>query len=196
MPATNLPVVGAIFQNLRLPLSRMITKLSKMKTLLLLLSSVFILDFFSCQRNISEIRYDFNNLNDRIWIGEDFWTVPLEDWKISNSRIEFTGKEQHSTCNLFPYVLDNKDGSFIIRIEMGMIERGDAYGSFGIFIGLADAEDKDVKAAVYFGQGIKVGVSTAGFAFIEQKTSKLSEAFDYSHFYLEISGRKRRRFVL
>lgn len=163
-----------------------------MKTVLLLLSTVFILVLNSCQRDTSEIRYDFDSINDRIWIGEDFWTIPIEDWKISNARIEFTGKEQHSTCNLLPYVLDNKDGSFVIRIEMGMIERGDADGSSGIVIGLADPEDRDVKAAVYFGQGINIGVSTAGFAFIEQNISKLSGEFDYSHFYLEISGNKEK----
>lgn len=163
-----------------------------MKAVLLLLSTLCILVLNSCQRDTSEIRYDFDSINDRIWIGEDFWTVPIEDWKISNARIEFTGKEQHSTCNLLPYVLDNKDGSFIIRIEMGMIERGDANGSSGIVIGSADPEDKDVKAAVYFGQGINIGVSTAGFAFIEQNISKLSGEFDYSHFYLEISGNKEK----
>ena len=33
----------------------------------------------SCSKEIKPVVYDFDTVNDRCWISEDFWTVPLEE---------------------------------------------------------------------------------------------------------------------
>lgn len=47
----------------------------------------------------------FNHINDRVWMGRDFWAVPMEDWEIKNKRLEFTGVENKSRLHLLTYVL-------------------------------------------------------------------------------------------
>jgi hypothetical protein len=41
--------------------------------------ALFLFVLCSCRKEIPSVKYNFDSLNDRIWIGEDFWTVPIED---------------------------------------------------------------------------------------------------------------------
>jgi len=144
----------------------------------------------SCSNEIKPVKYDFDTVNDRCWISEDFWTVPLEDWRIGNGRIEFTGKGQQATCTILPYMLEQPDGSFNIKLQMGLIERGEINGSAGLTIGSVAAEENDHRAAIFFGKGINVGINTENYAFIGQNTKKLPSDFNYGNFFLEITGQK------
>ena len=50
-------------------------------TVVLLITSLMLL--FSCSKS-GQFFEDFDKYNDRIWISRDFWSIPLEDWKISD----------------------------------------------------------------------------------------------------------------
>ena len=144
----------------------------------------------SCRKEIPSVKYNFDSLNDRIWIGEDFWTVPLEDWKISNGRIEFTGVGQQATCTVLPYILNAGEDPFIIKVEMGLIDTGLNKGAAGLIIGSEALEDKDHRTAVYFGSGINAGVNTEGYAFVGQYSRDLPDDFDWNRFQILVSGKK------
>lgn len=144
----------------------------------------------SCRRDVTSVKYDFDTINDRIWIGEEIWSVPLEDWRVNKGRIEFTGEGQQSTCSVLPYVLAKGDDSFTIKVQMGLIEKGDTEGASGLLVGSTALEEEDVRAAVYFGRGINTGIHTSGYAFIGQTTKKLPEDFDFDSFQLDLSGEK------
>lgn len=58
--------------------------------------------FYSCGQQPVFIRYDFDSVNDRIWIGEDFWVLPLEEWRVNKGRIEFKGEGQQYLNTLLP----------------------------------------------------------------------------------------------
>ena len=57
-------------------------------TVVLLITSLMLL--FSCSKS-GQFFEDFDKYNDRIWISRDFWSIPLEDWKISDGRVEASG---------------------------------------------------------------------------------------------------------
>lgn len=154
------------------------------------ITTMVLLAFISCRKEIASFKYDFNQVNDRIWIGEDFWTVPLEDWKIEKGRIEFTGSGQQSTCTILPYSIVNSDDPFSIRLDMGLIEKGGNDGSSGIIIGSRSREEDDRRAAIYFGRGLNIGVNTSGYAFIGQQTKRLPAESDLSNLSLEVNGEK------
>jgi len=145
---------------------------------------------FSCRETPPEVSYDFDSIADRIWIGEDFWTVPLEDWRVHNGRIEFLGEGQQATCTVLPYTLGNKENSFMIKVDMGLLDKGQNTGSAGLIIGSQALEEEDLRAAVFFGNGINVGVNTEGYAFIGQKTTKMPDDFDWNNFSLYITGKR------
>jgi hypothetical protein len=154
------------------------------------LFAISLLTISACQNESSTVEYDFNSLNDRIWVGEDFWSVPLEDWSVANGRLEFNGAGQQNTCSILPYLICDNGKTFKITVDMGLIEMGDSNGSSGLIIGSLASEEDDIRAAVYFGTGINIGISTTGYAFIDQNQQRLPEGFDFNYFRLEIRGEK------
>jgi len=154
------------------------------------LFAISLLTISACQNESSTVEYDFNSLNDRIWVGEDFWTVPLEDWSVANGRLEFNGAGQQNTCSILPYLICDTGKPFKISVDMGLIEMGDSNGSSGLIIGSLASEEDDIRAAVYFGTGINIGINTSGYAFIDQNQQRLPEGFDFHYLRLDIRGEK------
>ena len=153
-----------------------------------LITLSILIAFSSCKKDNVAIMYDFDSVKNRVWIGEDFFTAPLEDWRINNGRIEFTGTGQHATCTVLPYVLSKSEDSFSIGIDMGLAEKGQNPGAAGLIVGSLALEDDDHRAAVFFGNGINTGINTQGFAYIGQKTKKLPEDFNWDRFRIQVTG--------
>lgn len=162
----------------------------KVKITLKSLAVIMLVFISSCGDKMTSVLYDFNLVSDRIWVGEDFWTVPLEDWRVNDGRIEFIGSGQQATCSLLPYRLVEGDKSFRVSFDAGLIRKGQNDGSVGVIIGSEALEEKDVKAAIYFGEGINIGINTKGYAFIDQKFKNLPESFSYDDFNIDINGSK------
>ena len=158
------------------------------RTIIVTISICFILLLYSSCRRYQEVLYTFDNIPDRIWIGEDFWTVPLEGWQVKNGRIECKSHIQQATFSILPYVLTERTDGFRVTFDIGLLEKGNHEGSAGVIIGMEALEEKDVRAAVYFGQGVNMGVNTAGYAFIEQNTIQLPPDFDFEGFKIEVKG--------
>jgi alkaline phosphatase D len=151
---------------------------------------LLLLMLVSCSDKEKTIEYDFNSVNDRVWVGEDFWAVPLEDWRVNNGRIEFIGTGQQATCSFLPYLLDGAEKTFKVSFDAGLINRGHNDGSIGIIIGSEASEEKNIKAAIYFGEGINIGINTSGYVFIDQKIKQLPEDFSFDEFRIEAEGIK------
>ncbi|MCK5464203.1 MAG: hypothetical protein KAI95_14345, partial [Bacteroidales bacterium] len=66
-------------------------------TVVLLITSLMLL--FSCTKS-GEFFEDFDKYHDRVWITRDFWSIPLEDWKISDGRVEASGDHPKRKLNL------------------------------------------------------------------------------------------------
>jgi phosphodiesterase/alkaline phosphatase D-like protein len=154
---------------------------------LLIISIAAILLSTSCTRK-SQFTASFGNTNNRIWVGKDFWSIPLEDWKIENGKLVCTGEVPGSRVNLLTHVISPEAGDFQVSAKIMLTEKSDVPGSAGFLIGAHDEEDPDVRAACYFGQGIKAGVSLNGFAFLNDEKVILPEGFDYSEFNISVSG--------
>ncbi|MEJ7778741.1 MAG: alkaline phosphatase D family protein [Daejeonella sp.] len=132
---------------------------------------------------------DFSVLNDRVWIGEKYWAVPMEDWQIKTGRLEFKGSDKFSRVNLLTKVIKEGNGTFTVSTDLGLIYKSiQNTGAAGFSIGVKDKLDDDVRAACYYGESIKAGVSTSGALFISDKTTALPQDFDYSDFNLTLAG--------
>ena len=68
------------------------------------------------------------------------------------------------------------------------MKKGEVPGSAGFLVGLYDDEDPDVRAACYFGGGIKAGVSLNGFAFLKNERIELPEDFNFMDFNVGVNG--------
>ena len=131
----------------------------------------------------------FSSLNDRVWIGENYWAIPMEDWHIKAGRLEFKGTHRYSRVNLLTAVIKPGNGSFTASTDAGLINKSiQNTGEAGFSIGIKDNLDEDVKAACYYGQSLKAGVSTTGSLSIGNKATPLPKDFDYSNFNLTVTG--------
>lgn len=135
---------------------------------------------------------DFNTTNDRIWVGKDFWSIPLEDWKVEDGKLFCVGGISDSRVHLLTHVLAPDAGDFQVSTKIMLNEKGNVPGSAGLIIGAYDDEDSSAKAACYFGKGIKAGVSLNGYAFIKDKKLDLPKEFDYSEFIVSVSGNNNK----
>jgi alkaline phosphatase D len=145
----------------------------------------------SCAKK-NQFTSDFGNTNDRIWIGKDFWSVPIEDWKIEGGKLHGRGNISQARVNLLTNVISPGAGTFEIQLEANITPEGDALGSAGLLVGVHDEENSDIRAASYFGKGIPAGVSTEGFAFLSDKRTELPENFDFSGFTVTVNGNNDR----
>lgn len=157
----------------------------KLSTLTIL--AVFVLSFTSCTKK-SEFSANFDNTHDRIWVGKDFWSIPLEDWKVEKGVLHCSGSVPDSRVNLLTHVLSPEEGNFQASAKIMLTEKGDIPGSAGFLIGVHDDEDPDIKAACYFGKGIRAGVSLNGYAFLKDEKIELPENFVWSEFTISIYG--------
>ena len=160
------------------------------KNLFLVLTGCLLAAGLSCTNDKTSVLYNFDNIPDRVWAGEDFWTVPLEDWQVRDGRVECRSVIQQATFSVLPIVLKDGNDMFKVSFEMGLLNKGSGNGASGVIIGSEAPEEKDVRSAVYFGKGIRMGVDTKGFAFIEEQIRKLPSGFDFSKFKLEATGSK------
>lgn len=47
--------------------------------------------------NRTSFQDDFSGVSDRIWIGENYWAIPMEDWRVNKGRIEFSGQKLNAS---------------------------------------------------------------------------------------------------
>ena len=141
----------------------------------------------SCSKS-NLFKADFDNVNNRVWVGKDFWSIPLEDWKVEDGKLVCTGNVPDSRVNLLTHVLSPDAGNFTVSAKFMLLEMGDVPGSAGLLLGIHDKEDPDVRAACYFGGGIKAVVSAKGYAFLNGEKVQLPENFGYSDFDIVVKG--------
>ncbi len=136
---------------------------------------------------IVSFKHNFRDVNDRIWIGNSFWSVPMEDWEIKNKRLEFSGTMQNARLHLLTHVLKKEEGIFSLKAELGLLEKRGDSGSVGFSVGIKDDTDPEsIKAACYYGEGVSAGISMGGTLFIADKEVQIPSDFDYQKFGLQL----------
>ncbi|MDX2414549.1 MAG: hypothetical protein QNK33_05105, partial [Bacteroidales bacterium] len=150
-------------------------------TLLILLFSVSLI---SC--NKSGIHDNFNTANNRVWIGENYWSIPMEDWQLKDGKVHSTGRKSNMRLNFLSHSL-GKSGSIKLSIDMGISGDNSKAGRAGLELGLQDDTDNGYKSLCYFGLGMQVGIDPEGYMFIGDRQKNLPEGFDLSSMTLSIT---------
>ncbi len=133
------------------------------------------------------VRFDFNQVNDRTWVGRDFWAVPLENWQIRNGRLESVGPGSNTYVTLLTHSLGSS-GTLDFTARMGLMGRSFAGGAAGFRVGIRDETDSDVRSVVYFGSGLDAGVYTEGRLFLGDADTPLPEGFNLDEFALRLTA--------
>jgi phosphodiesterase/alkaline phosphatase D-like protein len=105
---------------------------------------------------------------DRVWLGKHFWANPLQDWRLSNGRIECIKGAPNRNVHLLTRQLGEQPGDLTMSVQIGRVAGGPletGKGSAGFRIGVLGPLNEYRNSAI-FGQGLDAGFTCDGRLFI------------------------------
>jgi len=104
---------------------------------------------------------------DRIWIGPELWTNPLQDWRLADGWLECIKAAPERHVHLLTHTIAKRDGEFATSVVVSRPKRdiGGKPGSAGFRIGIT-APLADFRHAILFGRGLDAGITGSGKLFI------------------------------
>ncbi|HUZ47360.1 MAG TPA: alkaline phosphatase D family protein [Terriglobia bacterium] len=105
---------------------------------------------------------------ERPWPGPDYWSNPLEDWRIRNGRLECIGAGGDRNVFLLTREVAAREGTLTMSVRLGRMEGGAQQldeGFAGFRVGIKSFVD-DYRARAIHGRGMNAGSTANGRLFI------------------------------
>ena len=104
---------------------------------------------------------------ERPWAGPEYWTNPLEDWRIREGRLECTGAGGDRNVFLLTHEVSGREGTLALSVRLGRMGGSESLdeGFAGFRVGIKSFVD-DYRARAIHGRGMNVGVTAEGRLFI------------------------------
>ena len=145
-----------------------------MNTFTRLAACFFVLAFPAAQAgDASEFRSAWPKEGQRVWAGPQYWTNPLQDWRVADGRLECLVSGDNRNVHLLTRELGEKPGDFRTSVRLGRLEPADrplSNGWVGFRIG-AKGKWHDYRDSAIRGLGLEAGMTTSGELFIGKKAS-------------------------
>ncbi len=137
----------------------------------------------------------WSNTHDRVWLGEDFWANPMEDWRIRDGAAECQTTGGDRNIHLVTHQLTNADGSFQMTVRVSQIEVKQTDGGAGFRIGIR-SDINESRSNCFAKGGINAGLID-GELVLGRTTKKLDGTAKLEDCVLKISGKPTAdRYVL
>ncbi len=104
---------------------------------------------------------------ERHWIGPEYWSNPLQDWRVAHGRLECVVSGANRNVHLLTHQLGARAASFLMSVRLGPLSprRISDAGWAGFRIGIRGPID-DYRYAAIHGRGLNAGITTTGALFI------------------------------
>lgn len=123
----------------------------------------------------------------RHWAGPEYWLNPLQDWRLSEGRLECFSPGEDRNVVLLTREVASRSGELALSVRLGRIDSAPLEKGFvGFRIGIKDRM-KDYRAAALYGEGMNAGIDADGRLFIgslDESAPKLDTTNDL-HLRLE-----------
>lgn len=117
---------------------------------------------------------------ERPWPGPEYWTNPLQDWRIRNGRLECFSPGGDRNVALLTRSVASRKGDFALSVRLGQIENTALKQGFaGFRIGIQHPMN-DYRASAIYGRGMNVGVNADGRLFLGEIEAS-APRIDLSH---------------
>ncbi len=145
--------------------NRLLAKIQLLLILLLLVSSC------KNEKNTSLLN-KLPSDNSRVWIGNEYWANPLQDWQLNNGQIECVTSGGYRNIYLLTNEIGPEKGDFIISVNAKKltVDKDFTEGWIGFEIGVK-GEFNDYRDSAIRGRGFPVGITTKGQLFIGELNS-------------------------
>jgi phosphodiesterase/alkaline phosphatase D-like protein len=116
----------------------------------------------------ADFRSGWDVCPDRVWLGQDYWANPLQDWRIANGRIECTNAAADRSVHVLTRQLGERQGTLTMSVRVGRVgggALGAGKGTVGFRIGV-QGPLRDYRNSLIYGRGLDAGISGDGAIFI------------------------------
>jgi len=132
-----------------------------------------VLPGFCINCSASTFESQWNQTFDRVWLGPEYWANPMEDWCISNGRLECTSTGGNRDVHVLTRQLGTAREGFRMSLRLGLCEK-DRMGSAGFRIGIHD-DINDYRGNLLWGKGIDAGLTIEGQLKMAGKTMQVED---------------------
>ena len=116
---------------------------------------------------------DFNASENRTFIGPEYWANPMQDWQISNGRLECLVSKPNRNVHVLTRKIDTVSGDIEVKVDLRLLNKDELVSDknwVGFSIG-AKGTFNDYRDDAVFGKGINMGVTTNGNLFVNEMPS-------------------------
>ncbi|MFH5886395.1 alkaline phosphatase D family protein, partial [Halalkalibaculum sp. DA3122] len=112
------------------------------------------------------------------WAGPRFWGNRLQDWHIRDGKVECKVSDNNRTLHCLTHQLIEQRGAFSVTAEVELMNTSDSpEDRIGFRIG-AKGNFPDYRSAAVFGEGIDLGITTAGELFVGDQRQSIPVNLD------------------
>ena len=129
----------------------------------------------------------WSTTNDRVWLGEEFWANPMEDWRIVDGAAECQSTGGDRNIHLITHQVTNLAGSFEMSVEIDEAEAAKTGGGAGFRVGIS-SEINEYRSNSFAKNGINAGLAD-GSLVLGRNRSSIRDGADKKLFTLELSGK-------
>src|ERR1035437_7314734 len=102
----------------------------------------------------------------RQWPGPEYWPNPLQDWRVSEGRLECFSPGADGTMALLTRDVASRSGDLVLGVRLGQIDNAPLERGFvGFRVGIKN-QMNDYRATAIYGRGMNVGINADGRLFI------------------------------
>lgn len=125
--------------------------------------------------------------HDRVWLGENVWANPMENWRIVDGAAECQSMEGNRNIQLITHQLEHADQSFSMTVRLSQVETKETDAGAGFRIGIR-SDLNEYRSNSFAGGGLNAGVVDGQLA-LAGKRRKIEGDVDLKDFVLHLSGK-------
>ena len=136
-----------------------------------------------CSSQSTSFESDWDSAKDRPWIGPNYWSNPLQDWRLQAGRLENIGAGGDRNVFLLTREVGDGEGTLAMSVRLGRLEGSTEaldVGWAGFRLGIRGSFN-DYRDSAVRGVGLNCGISSDGRLFIgslDNSSPVLAGAFD------------------
>lgn len=131
----------------------------------------------------------WSNTHDRVWLGENFWANPMENWKIVEGAAECQSMEGGRNVHLITHQLEDTDKEFLMSVRCSQVESKAVDAGVGFRIGVK-SDLNEFRSNSFAGGGLNAGIDN-GQLVLAGKRRDISGEVDLDDFIIQVQGKPK-----
>ena len=139
---------------------------------LISVGAVALIALMGCSGGAAAFESHWDEGVERAWLGPDYWSNPLQDWRVQNGRIENFRPGGDRNVFLLTREVGDQAGTLSMRVRLGRLDEGEGPledGWAGFRVGIRGSFD-DYRDSAVRGVGLNCGITSDGRMFIGSLT--------------------------